>query len=92
MFEWVVGYRNEAGEIKIPGLSRTFYNPEEADEWFDYLTGKWRKDLEEAAAKEDLKKTNQMHMTLLRKKKEQHVLLKREITPYTIEREAPPWD
>jgi hypothetical protein len=92
MYEWVVGYRDESGEIKISGLSKSFYNPEEADEWFEYLCGPWRKELEEKAAEEDLKKTNWATMTLARKKKEQHVLLKREITPYTIEREAPKWE
>jgi len=48
--------------------------------------------MEEEAAKEDLNKTNWSTMTLAEKKKERILLLSREVSPYTIEEEAPDWE
>ena len=91
MFEWVVGYRDKNGEIRISGLSRVFDNEEDANESFEYAIGPYRKMMEAEAAKEDLNKTNWATFTLAEKKKERPVLLKREVQPYSIEREAPDW-
>lgn len=91
--EWTIGWRDEDGVLHVAGLlPRGYSTLEEAEEWFNYLCGPWREELERKAAEEDLSKTNWATMTLKRKKKEQHVLLRREVTPYTILREAPEWE
>lgn len=89
ILEWAIGYRTKDGEVRI--TPRWYHSREEAQAWFDYLCGPWREELERKAATEDLRKTNWAHMTLMKKKQEQHLLLCREVSPYTILEEAPEW-
>ena len=89
--EWYVGYRNEKGEVRISPLA-VHGDEERVREHFEYLCTDWRDYMEEEAAKEDLKHTNWATMTLAEKKKERILLLSREVSPYTIEEEAPDWE
>jgi len=89
--EYVVAVRKD-GKISIPGLTKTYETLEEAENWLHYLCNDYRKMLQEEADKEDLNKTNWATMTLADKKKEQYVILSREISPYTIEKEGSVWD
>jgi predicted phage gp36 major capsid-like protein len=99
--EWAIGYRDETnGEVRI--TPRFYATREEAESWFNYLCTDWREELEEKARteEEDEKRskakgkgltTNWARMTLKGKKKERHLLVMREVTPYTLVREAPEW-
>lgn len=87
--EWALAVRDRDGVLRI---RRSYTSQQEAEEWFDYLCGPWREELEAKAAAEDLDKTNWAHMTLKEKKQERHFLLVRDVTPYSVLREAPEWE
>ncbi len=90
-WEWVIGYRNEDGEIRI-SPSSVKGEGRSVKEHFEYLCGPWRKELENNAASENLKKSNWFTCTLAEKKREQFILMRRRVSPYEIIKEAPPWE
>jgi hypothetical protein len=87
--EWYIGTRYKDGTIRV---GQTFENEEKARERFAYLTGPWRKMLEEEAANEDLKKTNLATRVLKEKKEQTFLLMYRHVYPYMVQERAPDWD
>lgn len=88
--EYSIGYRLPNGEVRI--TPRIYTEKVDAEEFFAYLCTTWRRELEEEAAREDPKRTNWGAMILKEKKEERHLLLVRQVTPYEILEEAPPWE